>query len=329
MKSNIITLIKITNDKVTKMNKILNQKTWRNTLKVLIILAGALIMAAGNMVFLNPYDIVPGGFTGFAIILNKVFIPFITPGIISIILNIPLFIAAFKIKGFKFSLLSLTGMLGYSIFIDIIPLFNLDPKTITDNALLATIYGGILLGVGYGIIIRQGGSTGGSDTLASILRVKKPSLTFGTILLFIDAFVVLFSGTAFSIKYGGIQYGIPPALYAFLAIFLSSIIADYVVEGAKSSRAYFIFCADPESVSEAILSKLKRGVTSLHAKGMYTKREKDVLFCVVLRTESAALKQIIFEKDPSAFITSANTSEVFGEGFEKHIIAAKKNLKNN
>ena len=301
------------------MNKILTQKNWRLILKILVIFTGTFVMAIGNMVFLNPYDIVPGGFTGFAILLNKVFIPFITPGVISIILNIPLFIIAFKVKGYKFSLMSLVGMLGYSVFIDIIPLFNIDTSLITDSALLATIYGGILLGIGYGIIIRQGGSTGGSDTLASIILHKKPSITFGTILLSIDAFVVLFSGIAFSIKGGGIQYGIPPALYAFLAIFLSSMIADYVIEGKKNSRAYFIFCVDPEKMAETIMVNLGRGVTSLKAKGMYTKNQKDILFCVVLRMESSALKRLVFETDPSAFVTSANTSEVFGEGFEKHI----------
>lgn len=311
------------------MNKVFNQKIGRSALKILIILTGAFIMAAGNMLFINPYDIVPGGFTGFAIILNKVFIPFITPGVISIIFNIPLFIAAFKIKGLRFSILSLIGMLSYSAFIDIIPLFNINAKTITDSALLAVIYGGVLMGVGYGLIIRNGGSTGGSDTLASILRVKKPSLTFGTILLLIDAFVVLFAGTAFSIKYGGIQYGIPPALYAFLVIFLSSKIADYVIEGKKNSRAYFIFCSDPETMAETILLKLNRGVTALSAKGMYTKRQKEMLFCVVLRSESAALKQIVFETDPKAFVTAANTNEVLGEGFEKHLLTKKRRPANN
>ncbi|MDR2201784.1 MAG: YitT family protein [Clostridiales bacterium] len=305
------------------MDKISGNKYARHIVSAAVIVAGTFIMAVGNMAFLNPYDIVPGGFTGFSIVLNKVFVPFVTPGVISLILNVPLFIAAFKIKGRSFSLMSLVGTVAYSVFIDLIPMLRLDLAALTDNALLAAIYGGILLGFGYGIVIRTGGSTGGSDALAGIVTAKKPSASFGTVLLFIDAFVVLFSGAAFSIKYGGIRYGIPPALYAFLVIYLSARIADYVIEGKTSSRAYFIFCSDPDLMAAEILSRVRRGVTALSAKGMYTGREKLVLYCVVLRTESALLKRVVFESDPSAFVTSANTNEVFGEGFARHTVYKK------
>lgn len=298
------------------------KKFLRLATKVLVIIAGTFIMAIGNMAFLNPYNIVPGGFTGFAILLNKTFVP-IPPGVLALILNVPLFLVALKIKGHKFVLNSLLGTVVYSVFIDLIPLLGINLDSITDNALLATIYGGMLMGVGYGIIIRQGGSTGGSDMLASILTYKKPTLTFGTVLLLVDAVVVTFSGIAFSIKGGGIEHGLPPALYALLVIILSSLLSDFVIEGKRRSKAYFIFCNDPKTMSDVIFKKLDRGVTALSAKGMYTNTDKQILFCVVLRNESVALRRIVFDTDPAAFITATNTSEVFGEGFEKHDLPAE------
>lgn len=299
----------------------------KTSLDIFIVAVGTLVMAFGNMAFLNPYNIVPGGFTGFAIILNKTIIPFLTPGVMSIILNVPLFLVAIKIKGKNFGGLGLAGMLFYSVFIDLIPLMGLNMESITgNNELLATVYGGIFMGVGYGLIVRRGGSTGGSDMVANLLNTVKPGMSFGTTLLFIDGFVVLLSGIAFSIQGGGIQYGVPAALYAFLVIFLSSRIADYIIEGKHSSRSYFIICSDPDAMTKEIFTQLKRGVTSLKAKGMYTNSEKEVLLCVVLRAQSAALKRIVFQTDPHAFVFSENITEVFGEGFMAPEIDKKKKL---
>jgi len=285
------------------------------SLRVLFMLLGAFIMALGNMAFLNPFNIVPGGFTGFAIILNKTLIPFITPGVMALIMNVPLFIAMWKIRGRYFTLYSLIGTVSYAAFIDLIPLFKINMTQFTDNPLLAVIYGGVLMGIGYGLIIRQGGSTGGSDSLAMLFKTKKPNKSFGTILLAIDGLVVVTSAVAFSIKFGSLSYGIPKALYAFLVIFLSAKVADYMIEGKNSSRMYYIVCHDREAMARAIMTGLDRGCTALDATGMFTHTEKHMLMCVVLKSESQVLKRIIFETDPQAFVFASAASEVYGEGF--------------
>jgi len=292
----------------------MNKKT---ILSSLVITAATFMMAVGNIAFLNPYDIVPGGFTGFAIILNKTLLQFISPGFLALIFNVPLFAFALKLKGKNFGSLSLLGTVAYSGFIDLIPLLNIDSAKITDSALLATIYGGVLMGIGYGTIIRAGGSTGGSDMLANLLKMKKPGLSFGTVLLIIDGFVVALACVAFSIKYGGLEYGVPPALYAFLVIFLSTQVADFVIEGKHSSRTYYIICSEPAAMTLKIFETLKRGVTSLNAKGMFTNEDKQMLVCVVHKSQSAALKQLVLSTDKKAFLFSSKTAEVYGEGFKQ------------
>ncbi len=312
------------------MKKISKAEAAKTALDLSVIFLGTLLMAFGNMAFLNPYNIVPGGFTGFAIILNKTVITMIPPGVISIILNIPLFAFALKVRGRSFGFISFYGMLCYSVLIDLTPLLEINMHSITNNEpLLATLYGGVFMGVGYGLIVRRGGSTGGSDTLTMIISKYRPGISFGSILLLIDGFVVVMSGVAFSIAGGGIEHGIPPALYAFLVIFLSSRIADYVIEGKRSARTYFIICSEPAAMSAAIFTKLQRGVTALKAKGMYTNSDKEVLMCVVLRTQSAALKKIVLETDPKAFVVAENVTEVFGEGFmalENNVSKAKETM---
>jgi len=291
---------------------------------MLIILVGALVMAFGNMGFLNNPEvtkttpIVPGGFTGIAIILDRAWLAkalgVSIPGMIALVFNIPLFVFAIRIKGASFSFLSIWGTVAYSVFIDVIPRLGIDMsgimRGVTDPTLLATIYGGVCMGIGYGIIIRAGGSTGGTDTLANVLQALKPNWSYGNFLFMADGFVVVLSAVAF--------LAIAPALYALIVIFISSRIADFVVEGQRNSRAYTIVCADPGKMAQEIFLRVGRGVTAYRAKGMYTNKEKEVLVCVVLRNQSALLKRAVFSVDPKAFLYAANAYEVIGEGFNPH-----------
>jgi uncharacterized membrane-anchored protein YitT (DUF2179 family) len=282
----------------------------------LIICAGAFGMAFGNMAFVNPYDIVPGGFTGIAIILDKALLHWGFPGMIALALNAPLFIAAWRIKGVSFGFLSLIGTVVYAVFIDLIPRFGIDMSNVTEgNELLATIYGGVCMGIGYGVIIRAGGSTGGTDTLSNVLNALKPNLSFGTILLSVDGAVVAASAVAF---------GVTPALYAFLVIVISAFVADFVIEGKKSCRAYTIICADPDAMAREIFAKIRRGVTAYRARGMYTKKDREVLVCVVLRNQGHALKHVVYAFDPKAFVYSERVTEVYGEGFNPGVTPPRK-----
>lgn len=281
-------------------------------------LIGSLIMAFANRAFLNIYDIVPGGFTGLALIINGTVLPAVPAGLMSIVFNIPLFIIGWRILGNKFGFLTLCGTLFYSVFIDVLPLLlpllNIDLNALTENAatgapdyLLATIYGGVLFGVGYGLIIRNGSSTGGTDLLANIIQGKKPSFSFGTLLLMIDGIVVLLSGIAF---------GFNKALYAFITIFLSSRIADYIIDGKRGTRAYYIITDKAKELNAAISEKLQRGATALRGRGMYSGADKDVLLCIVFRTQAQELKKIVSQTDPHAFLFSSNVNETYGEGFK-------------
>ena len=293
----------------------------RWALDALIVIAGCTLMAIGAIAFFMPHDIVPGGFSGFAIVLFRLYyntpMSWLTPGILVIIMNIPLFIVAIKIKGRMFGVLSVVGMVSFSLIIDLfihLDLYELLAPVTDGNPLFATLYGGLLSGLGWGILVRRGGSTGGTDTLSNILHTKFPRLNYGTFLLFVDGFVVLFSGLVFGILETPV-HGVQSALFAFLGVFLTSMIAEYIIGGKNRATAYYIICADPAKMSNVIMERVKRGVTALEARGIYKNEQREVLLCVIKRAQAIHLKRVVFEVDPNAFMFSQNTQEVFGKGF--------------
>jgi len=327
-------------------------------------MAGSALMAFGAVAFFMPHDIVPGGFSGFALILFRLYentpvAPWFGPGIVIIILNIPLHIVSWKIRGRTFSILSLIGTLSFSLFLELFIRLNLNYhlENLTQNPILAVFYGAIIAGVGFGILIRRGGSTGGSDMLSSLLNSKNPKLSFGTILFIIDGFVVVLSGVVSTVIASTTPIHIPcdyypycyypycyypychyvtrftlalePALLAVLGIFLASVVADYVIVGKNRAMSFFIVCKDPKTMAKAIYARMDRGITSLKAKGMYSDTEREVLLCVVKRREAIKLKRIVFETEEGAFVFSHNIGEVFGEGFmvpDKGRVTVDKNL---
>ncbi|MCL2847618.1 MAG: YitT family protein [Firmicutes bacterium] len=292
------------------------------TIDTLLIMLGCLLMAFSAVAFFIPYNVVSGGFSGFAIALFWLYentgMAWLTPGIVTIIMNIPLFIIAIKIKGRSFGVFSLIGLVTFSIFLDVFIRLDLPYHLaqITDgNELLSTLYGGATSGIGWGLLVRRGGSTGGSDMLSNILHTKYPLFNYGTILLMIDGFVVLFSGIVNAILGGGIIYGIRPMLFAFIAIFLTAMIADYIIVGKNRAVTYFIICDKPQEMAEAIMQNIRRGVTALTARGVYNNTDREVLVCVVKRSQAIHLKRLVFEVDKKAFIFANATSEVYGQGF--------------
>ena len=265
-------------------------------------LLGSFIMAAAVSLFLLPNELSSGGFSGIATVLYYLFK--FPVGTTIIVLNIPLFIlATFKI-GKKFLFKALIGTTSLSIFIDILD--KLTP--LNNDKILACVYGGILTGLGTALILRAHSSTGGSDLAGNIIKEYKPMARTGNLITIIDAVIVLLN-VVFLKK---IEIG----LYSAITIYLMGKIIDIIFEGIYFTKLVFIISDKNEELTRIIEKEVKRGVTGLYGKGMYTEKEKLVLMCAIGRKELAELKSKIKEADPNAFLIITNSREVLGIGFK-------------
>ena len=193
-------------------------------------------------------------------------------------------------------------MLLLSLLIDHIPL----PRA-TDDLLLASVYGGAISGIGFGLVLRGSATTGGTDMLASLLHRIVPVLKVSYAIFFFDGLVIIASAFAFEPQ---------AAMYGLISTFLCNVLIDLVLEGPNSAHSYFIISDNSEAIAERILRDMDRGVTALEAMGMYSHARKRVLLCVVNRFEAMRLRRIIFEVDPKAFVIANKAYEVLGEGFK-------------
>ncbi len=279
------------------------RKLFRHSLDVLLIAFGSALMGVSYAVFLIPHQIVPGGVGGLSIILHH-FLK--TPvGLTNVVLNVPIFIIGIRTLGKTFGIKSILGIILFSFFIDFFD-YGVRLPSVTDNRILAAIYGGILLGVGLGIVFRGRGSTGGSDIIGQIIN-RYTNITTGMGILITDFIIISLSGITFR------SFEIP--LYGYLALFLSSRVLDFVVEGFSYARAAIIISEKTTEISEGIMKDMSRGVTRLHGRGGYTDTEKDVLLVVVSRREVPIIRQLVKEKDPGAFVIITDVYEVLGKGF--------------
>ena len=263
------------------------------------MVVGCLIGGAAYPLFLVPGKIAPGGLTGVATILNYLF--GLPVGMTSLVMNIPLFILGYRAMGRVFVFRSFVATVLFSVAIDAIQL-----PAATVDPMLGTIFGGLLLGIGLGLIIRGGATTGGTDMIARMVHQRLPFITVGMFLLLIDCVVVL--AAAFCI-------GITEALYALICIFVSSKMIDTVMLGLSSNKACFIITGSWERVTERIFQDLDRGVTHLSARGAYSGTERPVILCVTSPQEVARLKNIVSEVDEQAFMFITDAHEALGEGF--------------
>lgn len=263
------------------------------------ILIGCLLGAAAYPLFLTPSHIAPGGLTGVAVILNYLW--GLPVGTVSLLLNIPLFIAGYRMMGRIFAFRSLIATFLFSLLIDILPL-----RAMTEDPLLNTLFGGVLLGLGLGFIMRGGATTGGTDMLAKIVHRRLQFISTGVFLFFFDFLVVLVSGIA---------VGTTEALYAMINIYVTSRVIDAVVMGFSGNKACLIISDAWESIMKRIMREMERGVTVLSARGGYTGRERPTLYCVIGRAEIMSLKRIVQEEDESAFLTIMDAYEAIGDGF--------------
>ena len=265
------------------------------------IVLGCFLGAMAYPMFFVPNTIAPGGLTGIATILNHFWG---TPvGLVSLLLNIPLFWTGYRAMGRVFVFRSLLATVGFSLLIDWLPL-----APVTEDPLLGCVFGGVLLGVGLGLILRGGATTGGTDMMARMLHARFQHISVGFILMGIDGIVVAAAGIFIRVEY---------ALYALIAIYLTTKLVDTVIEGFSKQKACYIISQNSEEVKQALMNKLDRGVTVIEAQGGYSGENRPVLLCLLSGQEVAQLKTIVHQMDAKAFVFITDAHEVMGEGFAK------------
>lgn len=302
-----------------KVNK-RNSKKMKIWTSYLMIIAGSVITAAGLNIFLVPNKIAPGGATGIATVVYHLSRGKLPVGLTMLSLNIPLFIAGMKFFGKRFILRTFFGTILLSAVVDAIrPLtdrfieaYFIKPEYpyFTQDILLYSLFGGLLMGIGLGMVFRTGATTGGSDLAAKIINHFVPVFTVGQILLFVDVLIVIMAVIVFKSVIVG--------LYAIITIFVTSKTIDAILEGVNFAKAAYIISDKSVEISEKIISDMDRGVTALKGTGMYTGLDRDVLLCVLHRAQISQLKQIVKDIDQDAFVVLADVREVLGEGFSEH-----------
>lgn len=266
----------------------------------LFITLGCIITAISLNGLLIPNKVAAGGVSGFATVLFYLW--GLPVSVTLIIVNIPLFIAGLYYLGRKFGIRTLFGTSVLALMVAVTS--GITP--FTTDLLLASIYGGVLSGLGLGMVFRAKSTTGGTDLAAHLLH-KFLGFTVGQGLLSIDFLVIAFAGVAF---------GAELAMYALIALFITGKVIDLVQQGLRVSKMAYIISSEPEKISQTILYKLNRGATTLSGKGAYTKEEKDVILCVVNQMEITKLKEIVHEVDQKAFVIVTDITEALGEGFK-------------
>lgn len=279
------------------------KKNWyRYVVEYIGITIGTIIMALSLNLFLEPNTIAPGGVTGLAIVIKK--IAGIDVDITNLAINIPLFIFGLAALGKAFGAKTLYGTFALSFFIRILPNENL-----VNELLLAVVFGGVLMGIGLGIVFRFGGTTGGTDLAGAILNKYFPGFSTATFMMGIDLCVVAIAGI--------VDKKLETSLYSIIALYIIVKVIDLILEGLGYAKAFFIISQYPDKIGNTILETLNRGVTVLKGRGMYTGKDRDVLLCVVNRSQVTKLKEIVHEIDKNAFVMVADIYEVLGEGFKE------------
>ncbi len=273
-----------------------------NVKDYIFVIVGAAIIALGFNVFLLPNQIASGGVSGISTILKGVF--GWEPGLVQYAFNIPLFIAGLIFLGARFGVKSLVG----TLVLPAVVLITASWEPWTYNPLLGSLFGGITVGLGLGIVFRGGASTGGTDLAAQIIT-KYTGFSLGTSVLLIDGLIVLSAAFVFDIE---------KALYALIGLFVTTKTIDIVQLGFSQSKMIYIITNKQDEIRDAIYREIDRGVTKIPAFGGYTNEAKPVLMVVAYQTEFTKLKHIVKVIDPSAFVIVSDAYEVLGEGFKRY-----------
>ena len=286
------------------MQKILYKRSMLRDYILLIL--GTALMAVGIQCIYDPISMVTGGFTGLAIVIKNV-TEGVTPGgiplwLTNMVLNVPVFLVALRVKGKHFTGRTLVGTFLLSAWLYVIPSIDLTQG----DYILSAVFGGLIGGIGMGFVLLARATTGGTDMVATLIQHYMRHYSIVQIMQVLDGLVVLC---------GLFVFGIRAGLYAIVAIFITSKVSDTLMEGLKFSKVAYIISDRHELIAKKILEELDRGVTGLMAKGMYSGEEKCMLYCVVSKKEIVEVKEIVARIDPNAFVIVSDAREVLGEGF--------------
>ena len=283
----------------------------------LLIALGCLVMTFAMNVFLIPFKLAPGGISGLSTVVYYVFNKVIPVGVLMLVFNIPLFLGGFKSKGKGFVIRSLFGAILLSVMVDITApftenlvndyLIRFDSSMAVPDLLLNALVGGLIMGFGLGMVLKEGATTGGTDLAAALLKKVFPRRSLGELLLILDGCVILLATLVFrSVKLG---------LYASISLYISTKTIDTYIEGFHFAKSLMIISEKSEEISRRLMMDVDRGVTGLKGIGMYSGADKTVLLCVIKKQEMPTVKEIVKQCDPNAFVLS-DVREVLGEGFE-------------
>lgn len=270
------------------------------------ILLGTSLMAIAINCIYDPIGLVTGGFTGIAIIVKQLTGGLVEGGIplwlTNLALNVPVFLLGWKVKGLRFLGRTAFATIALSFWLYVLPVFSMG----VEDFVLSSLFGGVIAGIGIGFVFMARATTGGTDMVAALIQHKLKHYSIVQIMQVIDGIVVLI---------GACVFGIPRALYAIIAIFVTSWLSDWLIEGVKFSKIAFIITDKKDGVTREVLERMNRGLTGWDATGMYSGTGKAVLFCVVGKKEIVDLKEIVANVDQQAFIVVSDAREVLGEGF--------------
>ena len=279
------------------------KKTWkRRILDYLMITMASFLYAVAVSLFLDPNSLAPGGVTGIAIILNR--LSGLETGTWVLIINIPIIILGMWKFGLHFILSTLYCTAVTSFFINLLADFGVA----TEDRFLAALVGGALMAVGIGLVFKAGTTTGGTDIIVKLLRLRFPHLKTGSLFLITDATIV--TASAFVFK------DLDVALYAGLVVFVNSVLLDVVLYGRDGAKLIFIISDVHASITKRLLEELDIGVTYISGTGAYSGKEKSVIMCVMKKQISAQVEVIVREEDPDAFMIVTSATEIFGEGYK-------------
>lgn len=280
----------------------MKKKGIRYIKKYTMLTIACVIFGIGVALFVDPNDLAPGGFTGLAIMINRL-IP-VNTGMLYLILNIPVILLGIRKFGWKFTVSTLYSILAVSLFTDLFHLMT----PVTYDPLLGAVFGGALIGVGIGLVMRNGGTTGGADIVIKCLKIRIPHMKTGTLMLMLDAAIIGMSGIVFG-NFNAVLYGI-------LSSVATSAALDFVLYGGDEARLIYIISDKAEGIAEKLLEDVDIGVTFLNGSGAYHNTEKKVIMCVVKKQLAPRVEEVVENDDQGAFMIITNASEIYGEGYK-------------
>lgn len=273
----------------------------------LLIVAGTAVMAVSLQFFLDPDGMVPGGFTGIAIIVKELTKGIVPDGVplwvTNLVLNVPMVPIALKINGWDFAKRTVAGSLLLSFWLAVIPYVQLMEEP---DLFLTSVFGGVSMGIGVGLVFLGKGTTGGTDMCGAILHHFFPYISLPKLMQLLDVVIT---------SVGIMVFGIRIALYSIIVVYLTAKVSDRIMEGSTSAKMLYIISDQSTLIAEKIIEKLGRGVTGLQGRGMYTNQDKTILICVISPREIARIKDVVLEADSRAFVIVNDSREVLGEGF--------------